>query len=127
MARSGRGGPRQGTPGVSYSNRSDLNQNRAPVTGTATPAAGGQRPAPASAASPQSWITPDAVVPLDAPSARPDEPVTAGLPMGAGQGPEALGMMPYDPTVATVQAAYLRNPTPQLRRALYLLMQQGAL
>jgi len=32
------------------------------------------------------------VTPLFAPSERPDEPVTAGIPLGAGPGPEALGM-----------------------------------
>lgn len=32
------------------------------------------------------------VTPLFAPSERPDEPITAGIPMGAGPGPEALGM-----------------------------------
>jgi len=31
------------------------------------------------------------VVPLDAPSNRPDEPVTTGAPLGPGAGPEALG------------------------------------
>lgn len=30
--------------------------------------------------------------PLFAPSQRPDEPITAGIPMGAGPGPEALGV-----------------------------------
>ena len=32
------------------------------------------------------------VTPLYAPSERPDEPVTAGIPMGAGPGPEVLGI-----------------------------------
>jgi hypothetical protein len=31
------------------------------------------------------------VTPLFAPSQRPDEPITAGIPMGAGPGPEVLG------------------------------------
>ena len=34
------------------------------------------------------------VTPLFAPSQRPDEPVTAGIAMGAGPGPEVLGMRP---------------------------------
>jgi len=34
----------------------------------------------------------EAVTPLFAPSERPDEPITAGIPMGAGPGPEALMM-----------------------------------
>ena len=32
------------------------------------------------------------VTPLYAPSQRPEEPVTAGIPMGAGPGPEILGI-----------------------------------
>ena len=32
------------------------------------------------------------VTPLYAPSERPDEPITAGIAMGAGPGPEALGI-----------------------------------
>src|SRR5690348_7314936 len=31
---------------------------------------------------------------LDAPSTRPDEPVTAGSPLGPGIGPEAIGLGP---------------------------------
>ena len=34
------------------------------------------------------------VTPLYAPTQRPDEPITAGIPMGAGPGPEVLGMRP---------------------------------
>jgi hypothetical protein len=32
------------------------------------------------------------VTPLFAPTQRPDEPITAGIPMGAGPGPEVLGI-----------------------------------
>jgi hypothetical protein len=34
----------------------------------------------------------EAITPLFAPSQRPDEPITAGIPMGAGPGPEVLMM-----------------------------------
>ena len=34
------------------------------------------------------------VTPLFAPSQRPDEPITAGIGMGAGPGPEVLGVRP---------------------------------
>jgi len=34
----------------------------------------------------------ESVTPLFAPSQRPDEPITAGIPMGAGPGPEVLMM-----------------------------------
>lgn len=34
---------------------------------------------------------PPSMVPLDAPTQRATEPITAGLPVGPGPGPEALG------------------------------------
>ncbi len=34
------------------------------------------------------------VTPLYAPSQRPDEPITSGIAMGEGPGPEVLGMRP---------------------------------
>ena len=34
----------------------------------------------------------EAVTPLYAPTQRPEEPITAGIPMGAGPGPEVLGI-----------------------------------
>lgn len=36
----------------------------------------------------------EAVTPLFAPSQRPDEPITAGIAMGAGPGPEVMGANP---------------------------------
>jgi len=36
----------------------------------------------------------DALTPLFAPSQRPDEPITTGIPMGEGAGPEVLSMRP---------------------------------
>lgn len=42
---------------------------------------------------------PGVSVPLSAPTQRPDEPVTAGLPMGPGPGPEVLpNLGPFGPT-----------------------------
>lgn len=65
---------------------------------------------PGAAASPQSVMPP--IIPLDAPSTRPDEPVTAGIDMGPGPGSAIMGannpsgkvsdalerMLPYDNT-----------------------------
>ena len=34
------------------------------------------------------------ITPLYAPTARPEEPITSGIPMGAGPGPEVLGVSP---------------------------------
>lgn len=107
-----RGGPRQGTPGKAYAERTDMAQNYGPQTGTTTAAAGGIRPAqgpPAAAptGSPvPNPVSPDEVLPLDAPTQRPDEPVTAGLPFGPGAGPpptpnrDILTMLKYLPLLA---------------------------
>lgn len=57
-------------------------------------------------------MAPSQITPLYAPSERPDEPVTAGIPIGPGPGPEVMGgapaqgrlsdalsqMLPYDTT-----------------------------
>ena len=48
------------------------------------------RPAPASTIRDAAMV--EEVVPLYAPTQRPDEPITAGIAMGAGVGPEGLMM-----------------------------------
>lgn len=78
----GRGGKRQGTPGVGYSNRTDLMNNYDQSQGS--PAAGGVE-APSS--------QPMGPAPEDSPNLLdstnyPDEPITTGLPVGAGAGPQ---------------------------------------
>lgn len=110
MPRTGRGGPRTGTPGVAYSNRTDLNQpNRLPPTaatgqpyGQAKAQLDAQQAIPLqsgpSLPTPPPAAAPD--VPYQLPQAgdflrpteRPDEPVTAGVPVGPGPGPEALSI-----------------------------------
>jgi hypothetical protein len=67
------------------------------------------------------YKTPQDVPKLDDPTARPNEPVTHGLSYGPGGGPEAIGPVPFDPTTASIQAAYLANPTPELRRAIMMM------
>jgi hypothetical protein len=47
------------------------------------------------------------VTPLFAPSQRPDEPVTAGIAMGPGPGPEVLGMQPVQEKLSDVLARML--------------------
>jgi hypothetical protein len=110
-----RGGRRQGTPGRSYAQRVDLQAGAAavpiqvatgqqygmataqreaqralpiaapPPPATAPPAAGGAAPA-------GRQVPPVQVIPLTDPSKRPGEPVTAGVSIGAGPGPEVLGL-----------------------------------
>jgi hypothetical protein len=63
-------------------------------------------------------------VPLDAPSQRPEEPVTAGAALGPGIGPEAAGILDDEqgtieqlkPLLRSMEAiANLPNSTPQFR------------
>jgi hypothetical protein len=130
VARAGSsGGRRQGTPGKTYGNRTDLNVNYGQSKPGASVASGGmvapppQQPQQAQQQGP--LITPDHVPALDDPTSRPNEPVTHGLDSGAGAGVEALGVMPGNPAIADVRAAYLRNPTPELRRVLAMIANQG--
>ena len=47
------------------------------------------------------------ITPLFAPSTRPDEPITSGIAMGAGPGPEVLGMQPVQEKLSDVLARML--------------------
>jgi hypothetical protein len=117
-----RGGRRAGTPGTAYGARTDLNQQRtlpvqtAPaqqygqgaaqtIAQQAVPMATAPVPAVSAQMSPPAPVTPTPPAgagggapaprgPFDRPTERPGEPVTAGLPVGPGPGPEALGMAP---------------------------------
>lgn len=133
MGGKGSGGERSGTPGRAYSNRSDLNTRRLPVQtgrgqpyGTAAAQTRSQRAVPmaapqpprmappeAQAAGAPSALAPRSAIPLDAPTARPDEPVTSGLPIGPGAGPESL-FMPPDPTALQLRALYGLFPNDDL-------------
>lgn len=63
---------------------------------------------------------------LTAPSARPSEPVQAGLPMGPGPGPEALGTMGgAEVTVETLRALRRRYPSPTLDAMLKHMMDRA--
>lgn len=77
------GQPRMQLPDPAYGEQQDFQQIQAGASmGTppsvATPAGGG--------------VDPSGLTGLTAPSARPGEPVTAGAPMGAGVGPQAIGL-----------------------------------
>lgn len=80
MPRSGR---RQGTPGVAYSNRTDLAVDYAP----GSPASGGMVTQADMQQSAPPPMSPEDTPNLLDPTMRPDEPLTAGLPgMGAAAG-----------------------------------------
>lgn len=122
-----RGGRRRGRAGVTYTNRSDLNQpvRTAPDQpyGTAGAQAAAQRAMPLPASAPPSASPAPAVSPppepgmLHAPSARPGEPLTAGLPVGAGPGPEANTALVGgdDQILMNLYRAYRLAPTEGLR------------
>lgn len=134
----GRGGKRQGTPGTAYSNRSDLTQAPSAAPGQtygvaaqqlraqataplpkqgAPPAAGGSAPAGPSPAGAAPQVVPGGLGPLDAPSDRPGEPLTAGMPSGPGPGPEALAgaIQPLSP-IDEMRAIYAAHPSDDMRR-----------
>ena len=78
---------------------------------------GGQPQPQQQQAQPQQPITP-----LSAPTQRPNEPVTTGSPLGAGAGPEALGIMPGQVTQGGQSAKNLvqalasnRDASPELQ------------
>jgi len=120
-----RGGKRQGTQGKGYSNRTDLAQDYAPG---GNPATGGMD-APATQ---QPFMGPrigaDQVPNLGDATQRPDIPVTAGLSVGAGPGPEAMPPMPPDPSDPVrqvIQAMLLMGPNPDLVRVLARMDYEG--
>jgi hypothetical protein len=135
-----RGGTRTGKAGGQYSNRSDLQQapRAAPgqTYGVATqqkaaqqvnplPATGGTvapvSPNPAMDQAAALGARADALPGLMDPTARPNEPVTAGVPFGPGPGPEALGMPtfgPDDQAEAALRAIYRQFPNSDIARVL---------
>lgn len=118
-----RGGKRQGTPGKAYLNRTDLGTNYAPGS-----AAGGGMQAPMQQQPMLPAIGADEVPSIGDPSMRPNEPVTAGLDIGMGAGPEALGPMPpppMDPVRQALQAMMMVSPNPDLARVLARLDYEG--
>lgn len=88
-----RGGPRQGQPDKAYTNRTDLAADRTtqPVR-TAPGQTYGTQAAQAEAqrVNPLPQQQPIQLPGFSRPTERPAEPVTAGAPIGAGPGPEAV-------------------------------------
>lgn len=129
MPRTRQGGPRGGTPGQTYPNRTDIqaqpNLPARAATGQTYGKAQSQLEAQAAVpmapprlALPQAPTTAQGGMPvsggappqisqgpapgaldLHRPTERPGEPVTAGAPVGAGPGPEALPPGPSNPVV----------------------------
>ena len=86
------GGERTGQPQTAYPRRSDLNAGSQPVKSAKSVVQGDRQrreraqqvmPLPATQGPPP----PGSLTSLTAPTERPDEPITAGLPFGPGPGP----------------------------------------
>jgi hypothetical protein len=118
----GRGGPRQGTPGQAYPNRSDLNgpgglpygQNQQLQQSAQTMAQAGQ----ATASPPP--------LPFNRPTERPDEPVTHGLPSGPGGGPEVLGAQDGADVGSALRGLLLASNNPDVMALVALWDQRQA-
>lgn len=114
------GGARQPTPGTTYPNRTDLAAKAAPgqTYGQATQQVQAQRVVPMGAAPQSTGVEPGSLTALNAPSERPNEPVTHGVSSGPGAGPEVLGGMavPGSDVVARLGAMYQIAPSPELFR-----------
>lgn len=112
-----RGGKRQGIPGKGYSNRTDLTSNYDQQA--ASPAAGGLTAPPMQ----RPMQTPEDSPGLDDPTQFPNEPITAGLNMGPGQGPNRDNRMQETQQLRRflpLIGLYLDNPdTPDSVRALF--------
>jgi hypothetical protein len=125
-----RGGRRSGAPGKAYANRSDLSVNKGPVpvgnfagsnvpygTGAALAESQAQMPvsspqAPAPTAGPPGLPgqpqappgpAPGSLGDFHAPTERPGEPITHGLPSGPGGGPEVLATPTTRPALGLLQ------------------------
>ncbi len=118
------GGPRSGAPGGSYPNRSDLRQAPRTAQGQTYGVAGQQEAAQRAIPLPKGGRLP----PFNRPSERPDEPTTAGMPMGPGPGPEVLPPMarPAGPSTADeLRALYAVWPSDDLRALLERVERSG--
>lgn len=102
------GGPTQklrDIPSQSYGDAAQFQslEQSAPMAGNDVTGGGGAPPA-----------GPMDITPLGAPSTRPNEPVTAGAPMGAGPGLESLGLSNPDEQVRQQDAQQLAQYLPVL-------------
>ncbi len=118
-----RGGRRQGQPGKAYSNRTDLNVQRAPQPGSS---ASSDVLTEQYAQQAPTAPTPDQIPSLDTPTMQPDMPVTAGVDFGPGPG-AADPSQKLDRRHDLLRAALRRDPSnPELRRiASWLAAQEG--
>lgn len=128
-----RGGARQGTPGKTYSNRTDMNSAKPlPIRAVAGQQYGAKKEQIASQKSvPMSSpavVSPGAGGAVEVageagsfgaftrPTERPNEPVQAGLPIGPGPGTDATMIPGGDDVSLQLRALYLAYPNEHLRQ-----------
>lgn len=110
------GGPIQGAKeipgGGKYGERKALAemQSGAPMQGNPTPA----MPTPSVP-----------VTPLNAPTQRPDEPITSGMPFGPGSNTPPPVVAGVDEVAAQIRAAYALYPNEDLHRLILSLEEEG--
>lgn len=131
MPRKGRGGRREGTPGAAYPNRSDMRTPKPPAyTGQSYGKAKAQAdaqaiapvgppptsniPTPAAAPVPEG-PPPGGLGDLFDPTARPNEPLTAGMPFGPGAGPNPFTQESGDPELDILRELYRATGSESLR------------
>lgn len=118
MPRRGKGGPRSGNPGTAYTNRTDLAADTQPVavpTGQPYGEAGRQQAAMSQIGVPDLQGMVQSMPGLTDPSQRPEEPLTAGMPMGPGPGVSPMrSAVQESGGVGLLRQLIAVNPDPEL-------------
>lgn len=122
MGGNGQSGMNADYTGFAYGQNKAVNEQRA-----AAPLAGSRAATSQMGEAREAVATP--LIPLDAPTQRPEEPITAGVDAGAGPGseilnlPQGVGMgQDVDSGIQAIRAMYLNDPRNQdLRRILELV------
>ena len=125
---------------AAYGQRTDLNMAPSSVPGQTYGEAGAQMAAqravpmgaPAAPAAPQSatapYSAPGQLGPLDRPTERPNEPVTAGAPFGPGRNSTQnayIGRRNGDPILDELRALYASYPSEELANMLDSYIREG--
>lgn len=121
MGGNGQSGMNTDYTGFAYGQNKAVNEQRkaAPITPTAATSQTGMA----------RELVQEPLIPLDAPTQRPNEPITAGVDAGAGPGsevlnlPQGIGMgQDVDSGIQAIRAMYINDPRNQdLRRILELV------
>lgn len=122
---------------AAYGQRTDLNMAPSAVPGQTYGEAGAQMAAqravpmgaPAAPSAPKApTVAPGQYGPLDRPTERPNEPVTAGAPFGPGrmsQGNAYIGPRNSDPILDELRALYTSYPSEELADMLDSYLREG--